>query len=69
VRNGRVYVLHNAILGGPQYIIGVTYLAQWFHPQQAGDLDPEGLHREYLEEFQGLDPSLASPGMFIYPDG
>jgi len=45
----------------------VTYLAQWFHPQQAGDLDPEGLHREYLEEFQGLDPSLARPGMFVYP--
>ena len=67
VRNGRVYVLHNGILGGPQYIIGVTYMARWFHPQQAGDLDPEGLHRRYLEEFQGLAPSLARPDMFIYP--
>jgi iron complex transport system substrate-binding protein len=67
VRDGRVYVLHNAILGGPEYIIGVTYMARWFHPRQAGDLDPENLHRRYLEEFQGLSPSLARPDMFIYP--
>lgn len=67
VRDGRVYVLHNAILGGPQYIIGVMYMARWFHPEQAGELDPENLHRRYLEDFQGLSPSLARPDMFVYP--
>ncbi len=67
VREGRVYILHNAVLGGPQYIIGVTYMARWFHPDRAGDLDPQGLHERYLSDFQGLSPSLARPDRFIYP--
>ena len=67
VRDGRVYVLHNAIVGGPQYLIGVTYMARWFHPDRAGELDPESLHRTYLQEFQGLDPGLADPTRFVYP--
>ncbi len=68
VRNGRVYVLHNAILGGPQYLIGVTYMARWFHPERAGDLDPVSLHRAYLEQFQRLDPELANPDLFVFPE-
>ncbi len=67
VRDGRVYVLHNAIVGGPQYLIGVTYMAKWFHPDGAEDLDPESLHRTYLQEFQGLDPGLARPDRFVFP--
>lgn len=67
VKDGRVYVLHNAILGGPQYLIGVTYMARWFHPDRAGELDPEALHRTYLLEFQGLDPALADPARFVFP--
>ncbi len=67
VRDGRVYVLHNAIMGGPQYLIGVTYMARWFHPDSAGDLDPESLHRTYLQEFQGLDPGLARADRFVFP--
>jgi len=67
VRDGRVYVLHNAIVGGPQYLIGVTYMARWFHPDRGGELDPESLHRTYLQEFQGLDPGLADPDRFVYP--
>ncbi|MDI9633005.1 MAG: ABC transporter substrate-binding protein [Methanolinea sp.] len=66
-REGRIYILHNAILGGPQYIIGVTYMARWFHPASAGRLDPAGLHREYLVRFQKLDPALARPDLFVYP--
>jgi len=67
IRDGRVYILHNAVLGGPQYLIGVTYMACWFHPDEADDLDAESLHRTYLEEFQGLDPCLASPDRFVFP--
>lgn len=67
VRDGRVYVLHNAVMGGPQYLIGVTYMARWFHPDRAADLDPELLHRTYLQEFQGLDPGLARSDRFVFP--
>jgi len=67
VEDDRVYVLHTAILGGPQYIIGEAYLAKWFHPDLFRDFDPNGLHRTYLSEFQGLDPGMADPSLFVYP--
>ena len=67
VRQGRVYLLHNALIGGPQYIIGEAYLAGWFHPGVFSDLDPGGLHRTYISRFQGLDPSLADPARFVFP--
>lgn len=67
VSQGKVYLLHNAILGGPQYIVGVAYLGKWFYPELYPDLDPGALHRTYLKEFQGLDPGLADPSFFVYP--
>jgi iron complex transport system substrate-binding protein len=67
VQQGNVYLIHNAILGGPQYIIGEAYLARWFHPELYPDLDPSALHRTYLVEFQGLDRRLADPALFVYP--
>ena len=67
VRNGRVFVLHNAVVGGPQYVIGTAYLASWFYPDRYPDLDPAGVHRTYLRDFQGLDESLARPERFVYP--
>jgi len=60
-------VLHTAILGGPQYVIGEAYLAKWFHPALFRYLDPNELHRTYLSEFQGLDPGMADPSRFVYP--
>lgn len=67
VREGRVFLLHNALIGGPQYIIGEAYLAGWFHPGVFADLDAAGLHRTYISRFQGLDPSLADPVRFVFP--
>lgn len=67
VRNGRVFVLHNAILGGPEYAIGTAYMAAWFFPDRYAGLDPAGIHRTYLRDFQGLDESLAQPEQFVFP--
>jgi iron complex transport system substrate-binding protein len=67
VQQGRVYLIHNDIFGGPQYIIGEAYLARWFHLELYPDLDPPALHRTYLVEFQGLDGALANPALFVYP--
>jgi iron complex transport system substrate-binding protein len=69
VRDDRVYVLHNGIVGGPQYIIGEAYLAKWFHPALFAGLPPEELHRTYLRDFQGLDAAKADPSQFVYPVG
>jgi len=67
VRNGRVFVIHNAILGGPQYVIGTAYLATWFYPDRYNNLDPAAIHRTYLRDFQKLNESLARPELFVYP--
>ncbi len=38
----------------PQYPTGMAYMAKWFHPELFGDLDPQAMHEEYLERFQGV---------------
>lgn len=54
VKTGRVYVLSSDIAAGPSEVVGITYLAKWFFPERCRALDPEALHREYLERFQKI---------------
>ena len=54
VQEGKVYVMESSIWTGPRGIIGVLHMAKWFHPDIFRDLDPEEIHREYLEKFQGI---------------
>jgi len=67
VTSGNVHVLDSSIWTGPRAIIGIAYLARWFHSKLFSDLDPEALHKEYLETFQGV----AYHGVFVsdYPGG
>lgn len=54
VQRGRVHVMDSAIWTGPRALIGIAWLARWFHPERFADVDPESWHREYLERFQGI---------------
>lgn len=54
VASGRVHVMDSAIWTGPRAIIGIAYMVRWIHPVLFPDLNPEALHREYLETFQGV---------------
>ena len=67
VKNERVYLISNELLGVPSYFVGITYMAKWFHPDLFEDLDPQAIHQEYLTEFQGLDYDLDKHGVFVYP--
>ncbi|WP_300998877.1 ABC transporter substrate-binding protein [Methanoculleus sp.] len=67
VRDDRVYVIHTDVIGGPEYFIGVAYMAKWFYPDLFPDLDPRAIHRQYLDEFQRLDYDLDEHGTFVYP--
>jgi len=55
VRDGAVYVMESSVWTGPRAVIGIAYMARWFHPGLFPDLDPEAMHREYLETFQGVE--------------
>ncbi|MFA7562096.1 MAG: ABC transporter substrate-binding protein [Methanoculleus sp.] len=67
VRGGRVHIIHSDAIGGPEYFIGVAYMATWFYPDLFPDLDPRAVHQQYLSEFQRLDYDLDEHGMFVYP--
>jgi iron complex transport system substrate-binding protein len=70
VASGRVHVLDSSIWVGPRAVVGIAYMVQWLHPGLMEDLDPESLHKEYLEMFHKLpyrgsfvsDPAAGSPG-------
>ncbi len=64
VREGKVYVMASDVWTGPRAIIGISYMAKWFYPDVFRNLDPKGLHREYLERFQGIKYQ----GAYVYPN-
>jgi iron complex transport system substrate-binding protein len=73
VREKQVYVLSGYLMyGGPcagcRGFLGTVYMAKWFHPELFEDLDPQAIHQEYLERFQGLDIDLDEKGVFVYPE-
>lgn len=67
IKDNKVIVIDNHILGNVRHFIGIGYLAKLFHPEEFDDLDPEAIHQEYLTKFQGLDYDLDKQGVFVYP--
>ena len=57
VKNNRVYVYSSRIAVGLESNVRLAYWAKWFHPDKFGDLDPEEVHKEYLEKFMKIDYS------------
>ena len=75
VKNESVYIITSHVwtflpYSGCRPLIGLCYLAKWFHPELFPDteLDPKAIHREYLTRFQGLDIDLDEKGVFVYPE-
>jgi len=64
IENGQIHLLMADIYTGPRYIIGVVYMAQWIYPDLFADLDPAGIHQEYLRRFQGTE---MQDKIFVYP--
>ena len=54
VATGNVHVLDSSIWVGPRAVVGIAYMAKWLHPDLMSDIDPEALHKEYMETFQRL---------------
>ena len=63
VKDNRFYVFSTEIIWGPDSIAGLSYFAKWFHPDL--DIDPEGIYREYLEQF--IDIEYPEDKIFVYP--
>ena len=67
VRNGDVYLFHSDLLS-TGYVVGLAYMAKWFHPDLFQDLDPQAIHQEYLTRFMRIDYDLSKHGVFVYPE-
>ncbi|MEN3037356.1 MAG: ABC transporter substrate-binding protein [Candidatus Methanosuratincola petrocarbonis] len=66
VKEGRVYLLLYEFGASPGVPVAIAYLAKWFYPELFEDLDPQTVHKEYLE-LQGFDYDLKNHGVFVYP--
>lgn len=67
VKNDRIYLISSHICDRSCNAIGIAYLATWFYPQLLQDIDPQAIHQEYIDEFQGIDFDLKERGVFVYP--
>lgn len=63
VKEGRVYIICSRLFTGLRSVVGLSYLAKWFHPELFADLKPTDIHREMLEKFHGLKLE----GAWVYP--
>jgi len=67
VKENRVHILSNDILGGPEYIIGILYLAKWLYPEEFENVDPADVHQRYITEFQHIAFDVRENGVFVAP--
>jgi iron complex transport system substrate-binding protein len=63
VKSDKVYLIDWDIMNGLDQVVGLTYLAKVLHPE--ADLDPQEVHREYLQRL-GLD--YPEGKIFVYPE-
>ena len=68
VEEGRVYLYYSDLMATPRFVVGVAYLAKWFHPTLFSDLDPQDIHQQYLADFLRIDYDLDEHGVFAYPE-
>jgi iron complex transport system substrate-binding protein len=54
VKHKRVHVITNEIWAGPRAVIGASYMAKWFFPDQFKHFNPEEIHKEYIETFHNI---------------
>jgi iron complex transport system substrate-binding protein len=64
VKNNRIFIVTNGIAWcGIRKHIGIFYMAKWFYPELFSDIDPEEIHRVWLEKFEGMKYK----GIWAYP--
>ncbi len=63
-KSRRIYLIDGMnLLGSCSAPIGISYCAKWFYPEQFAEMNPQELHREYIEEWLGAPYQ----GVWTYP--
>lgn len=67
VKSGQVYVMSSYLSYGTDYPALLMYWSKWLHPDIFADMDPEVIHREYLDSFTEKDYQPNELDSFVYP--
>lgn len=62
VKKGKVYIISSDAKSTHPSVFD-CYQAKWFYPERFQDLDPESVHREWMQKFLGIDLK----GIYAYP--
>lgn len=62
-KSNKIYIIDWDVMNGLDQVVGLTYLAMLLHPE--ADLNPEEVHREYLQRL-GLE--YPEGNIFVYPE-
>jgi iron complex transport system substrate-binding protein len=64
IKNKKVYVIDGpTMLGSSTSYLGAIYCAKWFYPELFKDMDPESIHKEFIEKWLGA----TYKGIWAYP--
>ena len=63
VKNEQVYIIYGDFMQRPRSLVGVCYFAKCLYPDLFQDIDVTAFHKEWLEEFYGLEYK----GVYAYP--
>ena len=66
VKSDKVYLTSSRFCSSTCRFIGTAYMAKIFNPKLFEDLDPQAIHQEYLDRFQGIDYNVYER-VFVYP--
>lgn len=67
VHDGAVYCFYGDLFEDA-WFLGLGYLAKLLHPDLFQDFNPQQMHQEYIDRFQGIDYDVAEQGLFLYPE-
>jgi iron complex transport system substrate-binding protein len=68
VETGKVYLYEVELFATLRFVVGIAYMAKWFHPELFSELDPQAIHQQYLTDFICIDYDLSEHGVFAYPE-
>jgi iron complex transport system substrate-binding protein len=69
VTNERVYLHQQELMGSPRFVVGLAYMAKWFHPDLFGDdFDPHEIHMTCLTDHMDVERSEVEDSILFWPE-
>jgi iron complex transport system substrate-binding protein len=67
VVNGRVHIMKADLTLLLRYPAALAYMASWVYPDYAELIDPEGVHRNIIAKYFGIEEWENTREVFVYP--